>query len=524
MGRRKRTDGQKRHGAERRERAIGAVAASAIAAGVLAAAAVPARAVDLTIITLNDIDQIRVGGERGGLDRVKTLVDRERARGDRTVLVLFAGDALSPSLYATLDGGAHMIEALETVGIDVFVPGNHEFDFGPDVFRQRMAELDAPVLAANLRGPDGAPLEGIAGSLTIEVDGDAVGRVRVGVVGTIKDETPTVSSTGDLVFLPSVDTAAAEARALREAGADFVIAVAHEGDRGDQALVRTGAADAIASGDDHVLTLAYDGRTVLTESAAQGAHVVLTDIVFEQAAPDRAVTWRPSFRIVDTADFEPDPDIVALAEALEAGLSPGLDTPIARTLSAFDTQVTTVRAQESGFGNLVADALRETTGADVALMNGGGIRGLKDYPAGTALTRRDIATELPFANKVVVLELTGASLLAALENGFSRIGAGGGTGRFPQISGSTVVVDPSRPAGERVVEATVGGEPLDPTRTYRLATNDFLARGGDGYTMFAGAPVVLDAVDGDLLSTAVIGWLEQKGEVDPVPEGRITFR
>ena len=138
-----------------------------------------------------------------------------------------------------------------------------------------------------------------------------------------------------------------------------------------------------------------------------------------------------------------------------------------------------MRTGETNFGDLLADALRAATGADVALTNGGGIRGDTTYPAGTELTRKDILTELPFGNVTVLAEVTGTDLLAALENGVSQVEDT--AGRFPQVSGLGFTYDPAAPAGSRIVEVTVGGAPLDPARTYRLATNDYLLGGGDGY-------------------------------------------
>ena len=109
--------------------------------------------------------------------------------------------------------------------------------------------------------------------------------------------------------------------------------------------------------------------------------------------------------------------------------------------------------------------------ADIAIVNGGGIRGNKEYPPGP-ITRRDVLTELPFGNRTVKLEVTGATVLAALENGLSGVEIA--AGRFPQVSGLTVNADITKPAGQRVVAVKVGNQPLDPAATYTLATNDYM--------------------------------------------------
>ncbi len=159
--------------------------------------------------------------------------------------------------------------------------------------------------------------------------------------------------------------------------------------------------------------------------------------------------------------------------------------PIARTDVELDSREAIVRRGEAAIGDLIADAMRVEGKAQVAVMNGGGIRGNKIYPPGTEITRRDVMAELPFGNRLVVARHQGQrDCKAAMENGLSHIAEGGGG--FPQISGMTVTYDPKRPRGDRVISITVGGAPLDPDQTYTLATNDYLARGGDDYDCLQG--------------------------------------
>ena len=181
-----------------------------------------------------------------------------------------------------------------------------------------------------------------------------------------------------------------------------------------------------------------------------------------------------------------------------------------------------MRGAETAIGNLIADATREQVGADVAITNGGGIRGNTEYPAGTKLTRKDIFVELPFGNKTVKLEVTGEMIRQALENGFSQVE--NGAGRFPQVSGLTVEADLGQPAGSRVQSVMVGGKPLDKAATYTLATNDYMQGGGDGYTMFKKAKVLVDALNGTLLASVVMDYIAAKKEVNPAVEGRIKLK
>jgi len=158
----------------------------------------------------------------------------------------------------------------------------------------------------------------------------------------------------------------------------------------------------------------------------------------------------------------------------------------------------------------------------VAITNGGGIRAGRRYPAGASLTRRDILSELPFGNTTVMVELSGANLRAALENGFSQLPDR--AGRFPQISGMRVEVDNRAPPGSRVVAVRIGGEPLDPDRAYRIGSNNFLLSGNDGYTALTRGRVLIGATDGKLLANEVMAYVRRAGSVDAKIEGRIVIR
>jgi len=164
-------------------------------------------------------------------------------------------------------------------------------------------------------------------------------------------------------------------------------------------------------------------------------------------------------------------------------------------------------------GNLIADAIRVGVGAGIGLTNGGGNRGDRTYPAGATLTAKDILTELPFGNVTVLIELTGAQLIEALENGVSRIEDT--AGRFPQVSGLTFAFDPNRTPGERVHDVKIGARPLDPARIYRIATNDFIHAGGDGYTTLAQGCPIIDAAGAKLMTTMVMDYIAERAPSPP---------
>ena len=163
-----------------------------------------------------------------------------------------------------------------------------------------------------------------------------------------------------------------------------------------------------------------------------------------------------------------------------------MDVPLGTTAVELDSRNATVRTHEAAIGNLIADAMRDPTGAEIAIINGGGIRAGKVYPPGTAITRRDVLAELPFGNRTVMLEVTGARNSRRAGKWTSPMLPQRG-GRFPQVSGLAIEVDTTQPAGSRIVSIKVDGAPLDDAKTYASSTNDFMARGGDGYVQFRDA-------------------------------------
>ena len=481
----------------------------------LAAGPASAEPVTLTIVHVNDLDRIDGSGDRGGIARLAAVVKEVRASA-RHVLVTHGGDAISPSLLSSFDKGAHMIDLLNLVGVDAMALGNHEFDFTPEVTVARIAEARFPILSNNSIEPDGTLLDGVTDHLLLDV-----GRYKVGVFGLTTVATAVISSAGTVTFRPAAEVAAEQSASLREAGADLVVALAHTGVREDAEVMRRGGVDLLLSGHDHDMRIEVGRDSTFVESGAQAEFVTVVEIAMDTVEGRRGprFNWEPAFRVVNTASVTPDPDSQTAVDRYLERLSRELDIEIGTTTVELDSRRAVVRGGEAAIGNLIADAMRTATGADIAMTNGGGIRGDKVYAPGTTLLRRDVQTELPFGNKTIVLEMTGADLHAALENGVG--GVTEGSGRFPHVSGMAYRFDASKPVGGRIAEVTVGGEPLDRARTYSVATNDFMGRGGDGYAMFAGAPRLIDSADGKLSAAQVIEAIAAVGDIAPRVEGRI---
>ncbi len=484
------------------------------------AAAIPSGAaladtVKLTIFGVGDIYNFAGDKNRGGFARLNAVAKAEKAANPNFIYVM-DGDMLSPSILSGFDKGQNTIDLTNLMPFDLAVPGNHEFDFGPANFAEKMAASKYPWGAVNITNADGSAVAGLGGVMMKEIAG-----LKIALVPVAQDTTPEVSSPGDLKFLPTVDSAIAAAKAARGDGADLVIGVVQTDMSNDRKLIASHAFDVILSGDDHSYATAYDGVTAYVETSIDGRFLSPVDLMVSVEEKDgkRKVKWTPAFRFIDTADVTPDPESQAMVDALQKKLDDSLNVEIGATEGALDSRRNVVRGEESAMGNVIADAMRTATKADIAITNGGGIRADRTYDAGTVLTRRDILTELPFGNVTVVTQLPGSQVLAALENGVSQVEKG--AGRFPQVSGLTMVYDPSAAAGSRVSSVMIGGTALDPDKVYTVATNDYMLGGGDGYSALGGGKVLIDAGNANLMANDVINYIAAAGKVTAKVEGRI---
>jgi 5'-nucleotidase / UDP-sugar diphosphatase len=495
--------------------------------------------VSLTIVHANDLSRAEEIAGRGGVARLAALIARERATG-RAVIVTHGGNAISPSLLSGFDHGLHMIDLLNRLGIDVMAVGNHEFDFGPIVLAERAREAQFPLLAANATEPSGTPLPWTRPTWIKEIGG-----FKLGFLGLTREDTPLVSKPDPILFLPPLKVAKQMAETLRAEGADLVIALASLDRSEAAALVKSGIVDLVLGSSDEILSASYDGRTVFAASAPQANNVVVLDlhlerrdielarravvsaqgeVVLDDLSPtiETRVVWSPTFRTIDTAQIEPDPALMDAVQDDLDRLGGHLKERVGVTAVDIDTRAVSLLSGETVFGSMATDAMRWATGADVALLNSGAIRGDRQYPAGTSLTERDILQELPFQDKVVVLRVNGGELELALENGFSEIERE--AGRFPQLSGMTATYDPKLPPGQRLLNLTIGGKPVAEDGMYRLATIEFVAAGGDGYRVLTPAQRVIAEKDATLLVSQVVAYIQAAGGIAALPGQRLIRR
>ena len=469
----------------------------------------------LRIILTGDHYVLPAKKGRGGFAKLATVVKQEKAGAEHSIFV-HSGDAYSPSLLSGMLKGKQIVDMLNAVGLDYMVLGNHEWDFGVDVLRERIWESNFPILASNAVDADGLPIDG-----TVRTAMVSVGSFRVGIMGLITTDTKVISNAGTDEFLPVLATAKALAKELKGQGANLIVALTHIDVLEDQKLIDSGIVDVLLSGHDHYSISWDNGRSVWMESGEDSEKVGVMDVKmtsYEKSGKKR-FKWEADMRMVDTLNVSEDATVAAKVKAYKDRLSKELDIKIGKTVTELDSRKKTVRTEEAAIGNLIADAMREGVDADIGFANGGGIRANKIYEPGTSLTRGDILTELPFGNVVVKLGLNGAQIWEALENGVSKVE--NGAGRFPQVSGMSFVWNPKAKGGARIVSAKIGGQPLNKGRTYTVATNNYAAGGGDGYKVFKKGKVLIDASGATLLASMVMSYIKTKGSVSPKVEGRI---
>lgn len=469
--------------------------------------------VHVTFLQINDIYTLEPvdGGRRGGMARLATLVSEARRENPNTLFVL-AGDALSPSVMSTFLKGEQMVAALNAIGLDLAVFGNHEFDFGSRVLAERMGESKFVWLASNVVDRrTGRFFGGAWPDLLLTFEG-----VGIGFLGLTMPESAAISSPGpDVVFGEPRAVARAMAAGLRARGARLVVAVTHQGMPQDRALAAAGDVDLILGGHEHEPLIAEEGKALITKAGSDGRYLVRVDL---RLARDGALVERTAaFREV-SARVAPDPAVEALVRRYAARLDRELDAVVGRTAAPLEARGSKLRTEETNLGDFVADLMRRRLGTDVALVHGGAIRTNRTVPAG-ALTKRDVHALLPFANVVVKLSLGGADLRRALERGLAQ--ADHEAGGFLQVSGVRLVWDPERLAGSRLLRVEVGGAPLAADAVYTVAVPDYLFRGGDGFTEFAAARALVGEESGPPLADLVLDAIAARGTIAPEVDGRI---
>ena len=502
---------------------------------------------DIVILYTNDV-HCGVDDNLGytGLATVKNALE---AQGKHVVLV-DNGDAVQGDTIGTLSNGEYIIDIMNEVGYDVATPGNHEFDYGMEQFFALTEQANFPYVSANFVDNDGNTV--LDPYVIKDVAGVKIAFVGISTPKTITTSTPKYfqDDNGNYIYAFQQDEtgeklyAAVQSAvdAARAEGAQFVIALAHLGIEEDcspwtssEVIVNTTGIDAVLDGHSHSM---IQGEKVKNKD---GAEVLLssteTKLAYIGCLTIKDDGSMSTTLISDNGMKEFIGGIQEEFEELVNTVVASTDVDLIIKDPASGERI--VRVSETNLGDLCADAYRAMSGADVAIVNGGGVRA--DIPAGD-ITYGQIIAVHPFGNEMCVVECTGQEILDALELGCSKLPAE--SGGFLQVSGMTYTVDLNVEStvkldengmfveveGERrVKDVTIGGEPLDPEKTYTLASHNYKLKDcGDGYSMFADNVFLQDSVmiDNQVLINYIVdvlGGTVGEEYADPYGQGRITI-
>jgi 2',3'-cyclic-nucleotide 2'-phosphodiesterase (5'-nucleotidase family) len=467
--------------------------------------------VRLAVIAINDFHgalepQMPTWAEGDTIGGAATLAAYMRpveARYPGATLQVDGGDQMQGTVISNLTGGRSSIDVLNAMGIDAAAIGNHEFDWGIDTLRARMAQAEYPFLSANMfLKATGERPEWVEPYAWLERAG-----LRIAVIGATTTSTPFTTLPKNVEpyeFLDISEVVNELAPRLWDEGADMVILAVHaggieeghggvRGEIADAARRITAPLDLIVSGHTHTRIRTVVNGIPILQAASSGTAVGVAVLTYDRGAR-RVVDRHTELWTTRAADVAPDSSIAARVERWALETAEIADRPITELAQT----LTRDRRGESTLGSLITDAQRAATGTQMAMTNAGGIRA--DLLAGP-VTFRDVYAVQPFQNVLIRMTLTGEQVRRVLEAAV--------TGSVGQVSGVRFSFDPTRPVGERVREGWLedtgehlveGGRAVSPDRRYTMTVNNFMASGGDDYGPFSEA---LDATDTGLIDSEV---------------------
>jgi len=494
----------------------------------------------LTIVHTNDHHGHfnKFGQDVGGLAAQSTLINVVRAEVTGTkdargyVMVLSAGDINTGIPESDLLDAEPDVQLMNLIGYDAMELGNHEFDKPRNVLTQQQKWAKFPFICANAVKKDtGEPL--VKPYIIKEYGG-----LKVAILGLITDQVPILvlpNNVADLTFKNPMDVAKEMVPKLKTE-ADIVIVLSHLGvykdggsDIGDIELAKAvPEIDVIVGGHTHTKLPApvIVGNTIIVQAGAYSEYVGRLDLVVNSDAKKvtantfqlLSVNGKKSVKLGEKTyyvfaeqGYMEDADVLKATEPYKTKAGDLLAQPIGETLVELVGTRNEVRSQETNLGNLIADAMCAKTGAEIAFMNGGGIRA--SIPAGK-ITYRDALTVQPFGDTLVILNMTGEQMMQVL-NYAATIKPGAGA--FLHVSGLKWTLNRKTSAAENVL---VGGTPLDLKKIYKVVTNNFMAAGGDGYALFKDLPKYnTNFVDADAFQE----YISKAVKVEPKVEGRLTI-
>lgn len=467
----------------------------------------------------------------GGSARIATKINqlRDELAGEN-VIVLDAGDQYQGSLMYTTYKGDVEIEMMNRIGFDAMAVGNHEFDDGDAGLEKLATHAEFPVVSGNIDVSASNILAGkIKDHVVLEIGGEKIGIISALCTDTVETSSPSEA----VIFSDEIESLQEDADALTAEGVTKIIALNHVGVTKDLKIAeQVSGLDAVVGGHSHTKFsnekdangYAYEG--VYAYPTMVGNVPVVQAYAYSKYVGHLVLTFDDNGTLLSaTGDTILLDDSVAEDAAIKtrvaelAGPIQELKNKVVADVSG-DIDNSVCRAQECQMGTLVADAMLDRVkdqGIEIALQNGGGVRAT--IGAGQ-VTMGAVLTVLPFQNTLSTFQVTGATMVEALENGVSQIEEG--AGRFPQVAGMAFTVDPAAEAGARISDVMVGGAPIEMDKLYGVVSNNYVRNGGDGYKMFGDAVNVYDF--GPDLADVLADYLIEHAPYQPYTDGRITVK
>lgn len=462
----------------------------------------------LRVLTINDVYAFQPVQGLGGYAEISTLIQQYRT--DHCLLFI-NGDFLGGSPLAEHFQGKCVVEVLDQLGVDYCVIGNHEFDFGNDALQQRIHESRFRWLGSNIRQKESGELFGGVTDTAIEKftfqlpNSSEERTVKVGLFGVCTESTPVLSWPGkDVAFHPVLECATQKSAELRGAECDLVIAVTHVDLSEDHEIAEQNHdVQLILGGHEHFPYNHVTKHGTLIFKAGQNAYwlgVIDFDLELHRKTDasghvTETITSFPSWQMVANRGNLPDPAVAKIIdqyrqekEKADAMIdkSEVICTVVHQPLI---TKTSVVRCGSAQVLNVAVDAVWKRycvhgEYADLAILNGGIIRGDSIYPPGTQITRGILMEEVPFPLQLAMMNIQGRYIKEALEQHLRKYPTPNGS--YPHISGNlSVIVNGDEHPMQRIQSIHINGEPMEDDRVYKLATTRFLSIGGDncsGYT------------------------------------------
>jgi 2',3'-cyclic-nucleotide 2'-phosphodiesterase (5'-nucleotidase family) len=480
-------------------------------------------AVDITILHVNDthghiLPFTEKGVSRktplGGAAYLARMVQEEKSKNPEGTLLLAAGDMFQGTPVSNLFHGQPVIEVMNHLKFDALAIGNHEFDWGTDMLNDLIVSSGFPYLSANIKDRHGHYLPGVKPYIMVERK-----NLKIAIVGVTTPEVFYSTKPGTIGRIEEFKIYRPEnilpdlIQKVREEGAQTVIVLSHLGLDADKKLAQgVHGIHVIVGGHSHtaIKTPVVAGDTIIIQAGCHGAYLGVFELSIDPAT-GKILHYKKN-RILKKVPAGTDQAYDEVAAGIVHAYYDQIKDKFAEIVGETRVDLKRRYQRESNIGNLICDAMRKETHADIAFLNSGGIR--TDIPKGK-ITLEQVFTLLPFDNALVTMKLTGKQILEILENN-AKMEQG-----LLQASGIKIRYDISEPVGSRVKEVSIGDKPLIKQKIYTVTTIDFLAAGGGAFKPFKEGQNILYGI---ILRDLFVSYLKKNSPVASRTEGRIIIK